>query len=343
MSPIEEQSIATDTRMVKLKGWERAGSRQIGETRMSENHERILSLAKVLIAAAWADGEVTDDEKNCLKDIIFHLTGTAAQLSAKEWTVLEMYIEDPVGAEERARLVAELEDAIQSPAQRQTVIDALQQMVLADGVSGEDEQRVVEEVSQAVQQAGSGLLDGLNRLLGRSLSSRSATVAGAPNREAYFSDYVQNKVYYETNRKLQEEGRSLDLSDADMRKLGLAGGLMARIAKVDEEVSDSEFASMVDIMTNYWNLDRDTATFVTNIAISSLDVTYDYYRMTREFATSTTLQERQSFLTALFLIAGADHGVSFDETEEIRLVARGINVTHEDFINAKLQAKEILS
>jgi len=80
---------------------------------------------------------------------------------------------------------------------------------------------------------------------------------------------------------------------------------------------------------------------VANVAVSSLDVTYDYYRMTREFATSTTLEERRRFLVSLFLIAGADDGVSFDETEEIRLVQQGLNITHEEFINAKLRAKEM--
>ena len=138
-----------------------------------------------------------------------------------------------------------------------------------------------------------------------------------------------------------EEGRTLDLSDEQMRKLGLAGGLMARIAKVDEIVSESELEAMVQIIADSWDLDHDTAVFVANVAVSSLDVTYDYYRMTREFATSTNLQERQNLLVALFLIAGADEGISFDETEEIRLVQRGINVSHQDFIDAKLRAKAI--
>ena len=75
------------------------------------------------------------------------------------------------------------------------------------------------------------------------------------------------------------------------------------------------------------------------MAVSSLDVNYDYYRMTREFATSTTLEERQRFLVALLQIAAADGGVSFEETEEIRLVSRGINISHQDFINAKLEVK----
>jgi uncharacterized tellurite resistance protein B-like protein len=308
---------------------------------MADNRTRMLSLAKVLIAAAWADGEITTDEQNCLKDIIFHLSDTGVQLSAQEWEMLEMYIEAPIGADERARLVADLQNAIQTPAERQYVLQALQQMALSDGVSGEEEQQVINEIAQAVQESDVGLLDGLNRLLGRSLNRRSAAIASAPNREAYFDDYLQNKVYYETNRILSEEGRSVDISDEEMRKLGLAGGLMARIAKVDQVVSDSEFETMVSVMAENWQLDRDAAVFVANVAVSSLDVTYDYYRMTREFATSTTIDERKRFLVALFQVAGAEAGASFDETEEIRMVARGINVSHQDFIEAKLRAKEL--
>ena len=308
---------------------------------MADDRTRMLTLAKVLIASAWADGEVTIDEQNCLKDIIFHLSSPNMPLSAREWEMLEMYIGAPVGAEERARLVADLQDAIQSSSERQFVLNALHQMAFADGVSGGDEQKVINEISEAVRQTDVGMLDGLHRLLGRSLSRRSAAVANAPNRDAYFDDYLKNKVYYETNRILQEEGRSLDLSDKEMRKLGLAGGLMARIAKVDEVVSDSEFEAMVQIIADTWEVDQATAVFVANVAVSSLDVTYDYYRMTREFATSTTLEERQRFLVSLFLIAGADDSVSFDETEEIRLVQQGLNITHEEFINAKLRAKEI--
>ena len=310
---------------------------------MANDRERMLSLAKALIATAWADGEITLDEQNCLKDIIFHLSDSGVQLSAQEWELLEMYIESPVGADERARLVAELQDAVQTSAEREYVLQALQQMALADGVSGEEEQRAINEISEAMQQADVGLLDGLNRLLGRSLSRRSSAVASAPNREAYFDDYLQNKVYYETNRVLREEGRSLDLTDAQLRKLGLAGGLMARIAKVDQVVSESEFEKMVDVMVRTWDLDQESAAFVANVAVSSLEETYDYYRMTREFSTETTQEERRRFLVALFLVAGVQDGASFAETEEIRLVARGINVAHEDFINAKLEAKEMLA
>lgn len=306
---------------------------------MPSNRDRLFTLAKALIASAWADGEISQEEKNCLKDIIFHLTGAEQQLSAREWALLDMYIDSPVEAQERDRLVAELQDAISSSAERTYVLEALQMMADADGISGEDEQRVLREMSTAVEQTDVGLLTGLNRLLGGALQRRSTAVANAPNREAYFEDYLQNKVYYETSRRLREDGRSLKLSDAELRKLGLAGGLMARIAHVDHELSPEEYEAMVQTMTSYWGLNRAEAEFVADVAATSLDRTYDYYRMTREFGTETSTEERRNFLVALFRLAAADGDPSFDETEEIRLVARGINLSHQDFIDAKLKAR----
>ncbi len=306
---------------------------------MADNRRNLLTLAKVLIAAAWADGEITVEEQNCLKDIIFHLTDTGTPLSGQEWALLEMYMDSPIEEAERARLVAELQDAIRSSAEKRFVINALQQMALADGVSEAEEQRIVREMEQAINESETGLMDGFNRLLGGALQRRSAAVQNAPNRDAYFEDFLKNKVYYEVSRQLREEGKSLDLPDDEMRKLGLAGGLMARIANVDQNISQDEQHMMAEVVKRYWQLTPEAAEFVASVAVSSLDVNYDYYRMTREFATSTSVEERRNFLVALFLIAGSDQDISFEETEEIRLVSRGINVTHQDFIDAKLQAK----
>jgi len=306
---------------------------------MSDNRTNLMTLAKVLIAAAWADGKITVEEQNCLKDIIFHLTDTGTPLSGHEWTLLEMYMDSPIEAAERARLVADLQDAIRTPEEKHFVIDGLKQMALADGVSDEEEERIIQEMGQAVEKSEVGFMDGLNRLLGGALQRRSAAVNSGPNRDAYYDDFLKNKVYYEVNRHLREEGKSLELPDEEVRKLGLAGGLMARIAKVDRTVTDDELNAMVSMIEEHWDLAPEAAMFVANVAVSSLDVNYDYYRMTREFATITTLEERQGFLVALFVIAGADKNVSFEETEEIRLVSRGINVTHQDFINAKLKAR----
>jgi uncharacterized tellurite resistance protein B-like protein len=90
----------------------------------------ILTLGKVIIAAAWADGEVSPEEVNSLKDLLFHLPG----LTGREWANLEMYIESPVGEAERARLVIQLTEQISSGSDKTLALHALDGLVSADGV-----------------------------------------------------------------------------------------------------------------------------------------------------------------------------------------------------------------
>ena len=46
-----------------------------------------LALAKLMIAAAWADNLVSIEEINCLKDLLFRLP----EMTAKDWDLLEIY------------------------------------------------------------------------------------------------------------------------------------------------------------------------------------------------------------------------------------------------------------
>jgi hypothetical protein len=91
----------------------------------------IMTLGKVIVAAAWADGEVAHDEVNSLKDLLFHLP----ELNARQWAELEIYLESPVDAAERTRLVEELRGEIRSVADKQLAISALHDLVEVDGVS----------------------------------------------------------------------------------------------------------------------------------------------------------------------------------------------------------------
>ncbi len=303
---------------------------------MADNRTRVLTLAKVLIAAAWADGTLTEEEKNSLKDLIFGLSTGGYQLTAQEWDLLDLYMDTPVEADERARLVADLQDAIRTPEERAYVVRALQEMATADAEPAESETQIIAEIIQSVEESPTGFMDGLNRFLGGAMNRRSAAVANAPNREVYFEDFLKNRVYYEVQKQLHQNGKKLDLSDEELRRLGLAGGLMARVAHVNREIDAHEKALMVERIMQYWQVEEETAVFVTSVAINTVDVTYDYYRMTRQFTRLTTVEERQRFLAVLFQLAASDGELAFDETEEIRLISQSLNLSHADFIAAKL-------
>ncbi|MCB8987606.1 MAG: TerB family tellurite resistance protein [Ardenticatenaceae bacterium] len=302
----------------------------------------ILTLAKVLIAAAWVDGEVTQDEINSAKDLLFHLPHTAAnapgmRLTSREWSILEMYVESPVDAAERARLVSELQTALRTPEDKALVLDMLEEVVRADGAVSPEETAVLAEIKESIDQADTGLMGKLSRLFGGAVERRSEAAQG-PNRELFYDDFVQNRVFYSVNQRLQAEGKSLSLDDGDLRKYSLAGALMAKVAQTDRTVTDAEFEAMAEALQERWDVARETAVFITEVAVSQTSATQDMYRMQREFASLTSETERERFIEVLFLVAAADDQVSFEETEEIRLLANGLNLSHSQFIAAKLAA-----
>lgn len=120
----------------------------------------IFTLAKVIIAAAWADGEISHEERNSLKDLLFQLPqiglDKSMQLTGQEWQRLEMYMHDPIGDAERQRLLEELQVATRTPTDKKLVFEALDRMVLADGEVTEAETAVINQVKQAVNNYESG-------------------------------------------------------------------------------------------------------------------------------------------------------------------------------------------
>lgn len=308
------------------------------------NRNLIKKLARVLIAVAWSDGEVSNEEINSMKDLLYRLPAAGlddgVQLSGREWARLEMYMEEPVGPEERARLVVELQNAIRSSADKRLVMDALRSLVEADGAVSTAEEETLAEIERALADVQTGILGGLERLLGGSMQQRREAVAGAPNRELFFDDFLKNKVYYSLARHLHREDLQLSLSEEEQRTLALIGGLMAKVAHSDREVSDAEFEKMAAIIGWYCDLNEEESAFVAEVAVESVHVTYDTLRMMRQLFDRTSEAERRQILTALFAVAAADGDIAHDEHEEIRMMARGLKLTHKDFIDAKLRVLE---
>jgi uncharacterized tellurite resistance protein B-like protein len=294
------------------------------------NEHLILALAKVLIAAAWADGELTHEEVNSMKDLLYHLP----RVSARQWASLQMYLEAPVDEAERARLVEDLRDAIRSPEDRDLALQTLDEMLWADGEVTKEEKRVVAEIKSAVESVDIGLL---SRLVKGMTARRAQAVADAPNREDYFDDFVKNKVYYGIRRRLDLGKAELNVGEDVLRTLSLAGGVMAQVARVNPEVTDAEVAAMVDALQTYWHLEPDQAAFVAGVAVSETASLLDRYRLARRFADACGYRERAEFLEVLFAVAAADGKATVDEIEEIRAIAQSLKLSHEDFIEAKLK------
>ncbi len=291
-------------------------------------------MAKVLVAAAWADGELSHDEINSMKrDLLTKIP----DLSAQQWASVAIYMESPVDDAERARLVQELRARITTPLGKQLVFDALDELVAADGQVSDAERAAVAEVRAAIENGNSAGLGRVSRLFkGRSAPSAAAT--SAPNREDYLDDFVKNRVYYVIRRRLEQGGIAPKLSDAEIRKLSLAGGLMAVVARTNPDVTGDEQAAMLATLQQNWRLNSEQASFLVDVALSQLPGDLDSFRLADAFAAASDYDERGQLVDALFAIAAADHAVNDDEVEKIRIIANTLVLTHQRFIEAKLKA-----
>jgi uncharacterized tellurite resistance protein B-like protein len=264
-----------------------------------------------------------------LKDLLFRLP----ELTGREWATLEMYIQSPVGDAERERLVDQLKGQLKSSKDRALAKQALEELVGADGVVTDEERAVIDSIEAEIDAVNLGRF---GRLISGSVTRREEALQDAPNREEHFEDYIKNKVYYGVQLRKDDQEISLDIPDSKLRLLSLAGGIMARVAHVDLEVSADEIAAMTKALEDGWELSGDQAEFVVEVAVSEIGPDMDYYRLTREFFENTDHDQRAGFLNVLFAVGDADGHVTNEEIEEIRTISNALRLPHKNFIDAKL-------
>jgi uncharacterized tellurite resistance protein B-like protein len=291
------------------------------------NQKLVETLGKIIVAVGGADNELTSAEIENLKDLLFQFHRSIPD--PREDAMFEMYTKSPIDMAERERLVKELQEAVWSEKDKAFVRSVLKSMVEADGKITDDEEAVLHEIDTAIESVNTGMLGDLGRLVRGAMQRRSQAVRNAPNREKYFEDFLKNKVYYEVCRRLDLAETDLKIPDEDLRKLSIAGGLMARVAQTDHLTLGNEIEKITSLLETGWGLSPDAAIFVRECAISDVCKDFDYLRMSREFIELTTHDERVNLLELLFAVANADGIVSNSELQEITYIADYLLLSHD--------------
>ncbi len=291
----------------------------------------IMKLAKLVIAAAWADGQLKASEINVLKDLIY----SWGEIEEDDWTQLEAYMDNPVREGERDRLLADVMDSIATGSDKRLVIDAVTRTVEADGEVSAEEKEALRQLREAVESRGTGVASLLRGLLGSSNRRRNEQ-AGSATREERLDDFVRNRIYFQLVSELEHENLRIDLPEHDLRKLCLAAGMMATVAWVDRDLDAEERKALAEALAMDWGLAAEAADLVCRIALERTKKGLDFFRLTRSYFEATTRQERCDLLVSLFRMANAAGKTSFEEIEEIRRLARSLKLSHEEFIQAKL-------
>lgn len=293
----------------------------------------ILELGKLLIAAAWADGTLSTEEVNGLKELLFQLP----DISGEEWMELELYMASPVGEPERQRLLDRVLGRMGSAGDKALALKTIEKL-MASGTSKSDQQtEVVQQLRDDLEHSSSGFLEHLRRPFRRMLNLRGKKYSDEHDRESRLDDFIKNTIYFQVTMELRDRGITFDLPDSDIRKLCLTAGLMARVAGIDHTISEEETVVMTKVLQKSWKLTEEQARLVVEISHHRIFRGLDGVRLVKRFNDFTTISERKEFLDCLFAVANSADKTAFEEIEEIREIAKGLELSHQDFIDAKLR------
>ena len=292
--------------------------------------EFILDLGKLVISAAWADGELANEEVNVLKRLLFRL----GEVTAEDWAVLAMYMESPTGKAEQEELLARVLGSIRTREDKALAVATLEEVFRSDGTVTAEEEALLRELKGEIGQVGTGVFAGLAKALKSAIGQQQAATSSL--REHASEDYLNNRVYYELMRRQQESGGRFDQSEPQVRKLCLATGLLFRVAGTDGTVSHEERAAMVGVLAGDWSLSAEQAEALVGIGCGLVVKGLDEFRLALGYFECTTFEERRQFLHTLFRIASSAGHTSHEEIEEIRHIAASLKLPHRDFIAAKV-------
>ncbi len=164
---------------------------------------------------------------------------------------------------------------------------------------------------------------------------------------SHFKDIFIGPKESETLHQLHSKvEKHLTNHSADkLATLSCVAGLLARIAFVDMKLDQGEADKMSAILCEWGQINKDEASWLTQIAFDEVKSLggLENHLYCHPLNHLLSKEQRQDLLAALFAIAASDDSVSGEETEEIRLVAKGLLLEPSDFIAAKLSVKDYLA
>jgi uncharacterized tellurite resistance protein B-like protein len=121
--------------------------------------------------------------------------------------------------------------------------------------------------------------------------------------------------------------------------------ILGRVAHADLDISREETAAMERAVCRLGGLPEEEAILVVQMARAQhrLFGSTDSFTVTRGFTLSTTREQRLAVLECLFAVSAADENVSGVEENEIRRIAQEMDLTHDDYVEARLMFREYVA
>jgi len=115
--------------------------------------------------------------------------------------------------------------------------------------------------------------------------------------------------------------------------------LLIEISRADFEVADEERTAIEEALNGSFGLSDDETREIVSLAEQNVDESISLYEFTRLVDEAFTPEQKRHIVGLLWQVAFSDDRLEEREEYLIRKIAKLLHVTHEDFIDEKLKAK----
>jgi uncharacterized tellurite resistance protein B-like protein len=281
-----------------------------------------LALLKVLLAAAWADSRVTNSEINYIKTLARRF-----ELRDEDWLELEPYMEDAPSENETDALFRDLLSRVASAAGRKEIVQHIEGILKADAELTAEEHDFLEQYALIIREASTVELL-VKRMRGLFNKAPAKHVVD-------LDEFVKNKILYKFKRRVADSQITPEL-----RRLCLLGGLMGMVAQADGEIEQPEMDEIRKQLQFRGLFDSEQLDVLMSVIAEESARGLDRSRLISEYAHNATFDQRVELLDLLFAVAAANGSLTHAELEELRGISAALNLSHRQYIDAKVRARE---
>ncbi len=161
---------------------------------------------------------------------------------------------------------------------------------------------------------------------------------------AFFKNEKQSEIkkYSKLHDQLQREYPFL--SEEELVITACVAGLLARVAYVDFNLDEGEVSEIKKILEEWTINDKVHTELLAEMAINHIQEmagleNHLYVHPLREHLTR---DEKYRVLQSLFLVAASDGSVESIESEEIRVITKGLELSTQHFVAARAEVSQYL-
>jgi uncharacterized tellurite resistance protein B-like protein len=292
-----------------------------------------LTFLKVLAVIAWADGEMTESEKNILKKF-YRQFG----LGKNDIRQLNPYLLAPIPKKDQEQLFKQLAAELNSQKEKDEIITELESIANAHRNMKTEENELVEEFIRLLKKTSF-----TKRSFGKVRNFFQATIfKPAHEKNPAVNRYFKNTILKKLELKLKGGKQKIDLDSDNVYFVCLFGALLASVAQVDDHFHEEERKALLKIVKERFEFSSGEQKLLFEVVEEQARHGFDFHEVVTEFNSRVSYRDRVSAVDCFWAIAAADGEISHAENEEVRRITKAMHIPHQIFKESKKKFLEQL-